>query len=175
MSTQHQPYQVISHDGDIEFRFYPAAAFARVYVQGANLLTEGFRHLANYIFGGNQANQSIAMTIPVVLEPGMGNQEGHVSFYLTDSNAPKPNSSDVHIAHQLGRYAAAITVKGVVRQASLNAIAARLHATLTSQGRSCSPTPEFRYYTPPWQLFGRRSDVLFTLNDMPAINTTPSD
>jgi alkyl sulfatase BDS1-like metallo-beta-lactamase superfamily hydrolase len=62
---------------------------------------------------------------------------------------------------------AAITVKGFVRQSTLEAIATRLHATLTAQGRNCSDTPEFRYYNSPWQLFGRRSDVLFTLNDMP--------
>ena len=68
MATQHQPYQRISQDANIEFRYYPAATFARVHVQGPNLLNTGFRHLANYIFGGNQANQSIAMTIPVVLE-----------------------------------------------------------------------------------------------------------
>ncbi len=167
MATQHQPYQVISQEADIEFRYYPAAAFARVHVQGANPLTVGFRQLANYIFGGNQANQSIAMTIPVVLEPGMGNHDAHVSFYLTDENAPQPISSAVQIAHQQGRHVAAITVKGVVFQARLDAIATRLHATLVAKGRGCSATPEFRYYTPPWQLFGRRSEVLFTLTDIP--------
>ncbi len=167
MASQHQPYQRISQAADIEFRYYPAATFARVPVQGTNPLTAGFRQLANYIFGGNQANQSIAMTIPVVLEPRVGNQDAHVSFYLTAENPPQPMSSAVQITHQTGRYVAAITVKGVVRQATLDAIATRLHTTLVSQGRGCGSTPEFRYYNPPWQLFGRRSDVLFTLNDMP--------
>jgi hypothetical protein len=167
MATQHQPYQVISQSADIEFRYYPAATFARVHVQGTNLLTAGFRQLANYIFGGNQANQAIAMTIPVVLEPGAQKRDGHVSFYLTDPNAPLPVASAVQITHQDGRHVAAITVTGIVRQSKLDAIAARLHATLIAQGRECSATPEFRFYNPPWRLFGRRSDVLFTLNDVP--------
>ena len=167
MATQHQPYQRISQDANIEFRYYPAATFARVHVQGPNLLNTGFRHLANYIFGGNQANQSIAMTIPVVLEQGTSQHDGHVSFYLTDKNAPNPVASAVQITHQDGRHVAAITVTGIVRQSKLDAIAARLHATLFAQGRECSATPEFRFYNPPWQLFGRRSDVLFTLNDVP--------
>ncbi len=168
MATQHQPYQLISQQANIEFRYYPPATFARVHVQGDNLLTTGFRHLANYIFGGNQANQSIAMTIPVVLERGTNQQDGHVSFYLTDKNAPKPHASVVQIAHQTGRHVAAITVKGFVRQSTLESVATRLHATLIAQGRSCSDTPEFRYYNSPWQFFGRRSDVLFTLTDMPS-------
>ena len=168
MTTQHQPYQVISQAADIEFRYYPAATFARVHVQGTNLLTAGFRQLANYIFGGNQANQAIAMTIPVVLEPGAQKRDGHVSFYLTDPNAPLPVASAVQITHQDGRHVAAITVTGIVRQSKLDAIAACLHATLIAQGRECSATPEFRFYNPPWQLFGRRSDVLFTLTDMPS-------
>jgi len=173
MATQHQPYQVISRNADIEFRYYPAATFARVHVQGANLLTAGFRQLANYIFGGNQANQPIAMTIPVVLERGVQKHDGHVSFYLTDPNAPQPVASGVQITHQDGRYVAAITVNGIVRQSTLDAIAVRLHTTLIAQGRECSTTPEFRFYNPPWRLFGRRSDVLFTMTDMPKPATTP--
>ncbi|NBU63264.1 MAG: heme-binding protein [Chloroflexia bacterium] len=167
MATSQQPYQVIDKSADIEFRYYPAATFARVHVQGPDLLNTGFNHLANYIFGGNQANQSIAMTAPVVLERGTNRQDGHVSFYLTDKNAPQPHASVVQIAHQLGRHMAAITVPGFVRQSTLEAIATRLHATLVAQGRKCSDTPEFRYYNSPWQLFGRRTDVLFTLTDVP--------
>ena len=167
MATTHQPYQHISQQADIEFRYYPPATFARVHVQGNNLLTTGFRHLANYIFGGNQANQSIAMTIPVILEPSTNQHDAHVSFYLTDNDSPKPNSSDVQIAHQMGRKVAAITVKGIVRQATLDRIATRLHTTLVAQGYTCSATPEFRYYTPPWQLFGRRSDVIITIYESP--------
>ena len=168
MATAHQPYQLVSQQANIEFRYYPPATFARVHVRGDNLLTTGFRHLANYIFGGNQANQSIAMTIPVIMESGSNPHEAHVSFYLTDKDSPAPSASAVQIAHQMGRHVAAITVKGFVRQSTLEAVATRLHATLMAQGRSCSDTPEFRYYNSPWQLFGRRSDVLFTLTDMPS-------
>lgn len=167
MATSQQPYQVIDKSADIEFRYYPAATFARVHVQGPDLLNTGFNHLANYIFGGNQANQSIAMTIPVILEPGTSPHDAHVSFYLTDNDSPKPNAEVVQIANQMSRHVAAITVKGFVRQSTLEAIATRLHATLVAQGRKCSDTPEFRYYNSPWQLFGRRTDVLFTLTDVP--------
>lgn len=167
MTTSQQPYQVISQHAEIEFRYYPAATFACVHVQGHNLLTTGFRQLANYIFGGNQANQTIAMTIPVVFAPSTIQYDGHVSFYLTDTNAPQPASAAVQIIHQDARHAAVITVTGIVRQSTLATIATRLRATLVAHGYQCHATPEFRFYNPPWQLFGRRSDVVFALFDMP--------
>ena len=169
--TEQQIYRVVKKEKDFEIRFYPEATMASLNLAASNyqgVASNGFRKLANYIFGGNQANQSIAMTIPVVLEPSAGNQDAHVSFYLTDKNPPQPMSSTVQITHQTGRYVAAITVTGIVRQSKLDAIAARLHATLIAQGRECSAIPEFRFYNPPWRLFGHRSDVLFTLTDMPS-------
>jgi hypothetical protein len=66
--TEEQKYTVVSSNEDFEIRFYPSATLATVY-STANSYKEvsgpGFRALAGYIFGGNEAGKQISMTSPV--------------------------------------------------------------------------------------------------------------
>ena len=53
----------------VEIRRYAPRVEARTVVSGASrdaAVNEGFRRLAGYIFGGNQARRSVAMTAPVL-------------------------------------------------------------------------------------------------------------
>ena len=68
MSNVEKPqYQLISEQGNIQIREYNPSIVAEVQVQGEReeAISQGFRLLADYIFGNNKVEQDIAMTAPV--------------------------------------------------------------------------------------------------------------
>ena len=118
MGVENAQYTVLKRLGPaLELRHYPAHLEASVRVPGADTRgasSRGFRHLASYIFGGNAAAQSIAMTTPVVLTrpaaagdgaadgAGQQQQQHTVSFVLPASlelaALPRPNDPRVELA-----------------------------------------------------------------------------
>lgn len=68
--TEQQPYELLRRYADFELRRYPAHTVAEVEVSASfdRAGNAAFRHLFNYISGGNTARQSLAMTAPVVQE-----------------------------------------------------------------------------------------------------------
>ncbi|MDX1923013.1 MAG: heme-binding protein [Alphaproteobacteria bacterium] len=69
--AEHARYDVVETQGDIEIRSYPPMIVAEVDASGPREVSikEGFRSLAGYIFGDNQATGKIAMTAPVMQQP----------------------------------------------------------------------------------------------------------
>lgn len=66
-------YEVLKKIDEAEIRLYPSMMVAKTNLtdnsfddQGSN----GFRTIAGYIFGGNEKNQKISMTSPVVMNMG---------------------------------------------------------------------------------------------------------
>jgi hypothetical protein len=61
-------YAVIEKNGDYEIRQYAPYIAMQTEVEGdsSEALNAGFRILANYIFGGNVAQQKVSMTAPVM-------------------------------------------------------------------------------------------------------------
>ena len=59
--TETQPYRIIKTEKDFEIRLYPSATMATISM-GAKTYKElssaGFRKLASFIFGGNNANKN---------------------------------------------------------------------------------------------------------------------
>lgn len=70
-TTEEPSYQVVDHVGPVEIRRYGPRVAAETTVRGDELSarSEGFERLAGYIFGGNTARSSIAMTAPVAQSP----------------------------------------------------------------------------------------------------------
>lgn len=69
MSDVEQPsYQVVDRQGAIEIRDYAPMIVAQVTVTGQRqaAISQGFRQLADYIFGNNLPAQKVAMTAPVI-------------------------------------------------------------------------------------------------------------
>lgn len=79
MATEEPKFEVLSQHGKIELRRYPAFVIAETTVEGDMDAAsgKGFRTIADYIFGNNQAvspspdamSEKIAMTAPVTMEP----------------------------------------------------------------------------------------------------------
>ena len=64
-------YKVLSSNQNIEIREYPAMIVAETDVVGERdkAIREGFRIIADYIFGNNLVGEEVAMTAPVTQQP----------------------------------------------------------------------------------------------------------
>jgi hypothetical protein len=93
--TEKQKYTVVHRDKGFEIRFYPSAILATIRSDAKTykeLSNPGFRKLAGYIFGGNEAGAKISMTAPVQMD--INDSSSTMSFvmpatYQTE-NLPKP-------------------------------------------------------------------------------------
>lgn len=81
------PYTVVETLRNIEVRKYEPFTLARVEVSGEyeSAMEEGFRTLAEFIFGKNTQNQKTAMTVPVFMDKTDGGWV--MSFYLPEDAA----------------------------------------------------------------------------------------
>ena len=161
-------YKTVRRDRDIEIRDYTPMIVAEVEVSGdrEEAIQQGFRTLANYIFGNNTALRVITMTAPVTQQ---GDAESwQVRFvmparYTTDT-LPRPIDPAVNLKHLEAKRFAAIRFSGSARDDSLRRHGERLSEFIREKGfRPLSP-PAFAFYNPPWTLpFLRRNEVMIEI------------
>ena len=68
MAEEHD-YQVLKVIDEVEIRAYDEMIYASYMPKNKSDRSSSFRMIANYIFGGNSANEEISMTSPVVMKP----------------------------------------------------------------------------------------------------------
>lgn len=73
-----------------------------------------FRRLAGFIFGGNDRNESIAMTAPV--QENLTGEEQLMAFFMTTQyspgSLPKPKEADVQLREVPSRVVAVLAISG---------------------------------------------------------------
>ena len=167
--TETQVYKVIQTEKEFEIRYYPSATMALVTSNVKSykeLGNTGFKKLAGYIFGGNNENKQIAMTSPVHME--ISDTSSRISFVMptkfNKDNLPLPNNADITIHITPDEYVAAITFGGFVSEEKIKKYTDLLEHALTE--KHLSYYGHFRYlgYNPPYQLFGRRNEIIVALN-----------
>ncbi|PSR09783.1 MAG: SOUL heme-binding protein [Bacteroidetes bacterium] len=163
--TETQPYEVVRTEEGFEIRHYPAATLAVITSAATSYKTlgsSGFRKLAGYIFGGNADQQKIAMTAPVHM--AITDTTASMAFVMPAAfdpdNLPRPNDADVKIETAPAEYVAALTFGGFATDAKVAAQTEKLRQLL--QARGIPYTGNFRLlaYNPPYQLFGRRNEII---------------
>lgn len=170
--TEKQKYEVVDVFGEVELRHYPACQVASVVVSGdlETAGSRGFRPLVQYISGGNQRGQSIAMTAPVIQEP-VGQNRYEISFVLPSEyqlrDLPVPADAKVTV-HTLPdhhalvyKFAGTWSERRFIEAESL--LRNALDALVTSKRLSASVSNEvyIARYDPPWKPgFLRRNEVL---------------
>lgn len=167
--SESQAYKVIQTEKEFEIRYYPTATMAMVTSDVKSykeLGNTGFRKLAGYIFGGNKDQKQIAMTSPVHMD--IGDSVSTMSFVMpagyNQDNLPIPNNSDVTISTSPDEYVAAIQFGGFSSNENIKHQTAMLENALKE--KHISYYGHFRYlgYNPPYQLFGRRNEVIVSIN-----------
>lgn len=167
--TEEQKYTVILKDKDFEIRFYPSATVATINSNAKtykDLSGPGFRKLAGYIFGGNETNTSISMTSPVHME--INDSISSMSFVMPSSyseeNLPKPNDPNVRIQKTADEYVAVIRFGGFASDKDLIFYSAKLHDLLKEKRITSYGNARFLGYNPPFQLVGRRNEIIVSVN-----------
>jgi len=167
--TPHQPYKVIRTEKEFEIRFYPSVTMATISSSAKTyreLGNSGFRKLAGYIFGGNSNQQQIAMTTPVHMD--INDTASSMSFVMPDGyhkdNLPQPNNAEVKLENTTDEYVAAIQFGGFASDKKIKANIEKLERALQTSKISYYGRFRFLGYNPPFQLFGRKNEIIVSVN-----------
>jgi hypothetical protein len=167
--TETQPYKVIREEKQFEIRYYPAATMAMItsnLKSYSDLGSSGFGKLAKYIFGGNSEKKQIAMTAPVHMD--IGDSVSTMSFVMPAKykldDLPKPNSGEVVLKTSEAEYVAVIQFGGFSSAAKIEKHRAMLEKALQAKGLAYHGNFRFLGYNPPFQLFGRKNEVIVALD-----------
>jgi len=167
--SETQAYKVIQIEKEFEIRHYPSATMALVtssLKSYRELGNTGFRKLAGYIFGGNKENKRIAMTSPVHME--ISDTVSSMSFVMPTNynkdNLPQPNNSEIKIKVSEPEYVAALQFGGFATTSRIEKHKAQLKKLLEDKGISYYGNFRYLGYNPPFQLFGRRNEVIVAIH-----------
>jgi hypothetical protein len=181
IATEEPAFKITLQDGAFEVRDYPGLVAAEVSVGGTRgeASSAGFRLLAGYIFGGNRAKQSIAMTAPVVQAPSESESIAMTapvvltgrtgawtvrfimpSQYTLDT-LPVPNDAQVKLLALPPTRVAVLKFSGLAKEDDVAQKTAELLAMTTAKQLIVTSPVALARYNPPWTLwFLRRNEVM---------------
>ena len=182
MASDEPAYTVETKDGDFEIRRYAPLLAAEVTVTGdrSAAINQGFRLLADFIFGNNTARKKIDMTTPVTQQPSekiamtapvtqqSAGDAWKVRFMMpaeyTASTLPVPNDNRVTIVSEPEKRFAVIRFSGWSSEANLSEHKALLEAWVKQKALTPVAAPIAAFYNPPWSIpFLRRNEYLIEL------------
>jgi len=183
MSQVEQPnYKVLESQGGIEIREYAPMIVAEVEVRGERMkaLNQGFRLIADYIFGNNLSSKKVAMTAPVTQEAGEkiamtapvtqdgGGDTWKVRFVMpqqyTLETLPRPKNQDVRLMATPAKRVVVIRFSGFNTDKNINTHRQRLLNYIADHHLSVVGQPKTAFYNPPWTLpFLRRNEIMIEL------------
>lgn len=156
-------YKVIKTIGEVEIRKYPKMVVAQTQLQDTIMdksMNSGFRTIAGYIFGGNDSNQKIAMTAPVVVKMG---DTATMYFVMPKQykkdELPKPVSGRVKILEEGEKTLAVITYGGFSSAEKVEAHRQKLVNLLSQQQIKTVGPYMYMGYNAPWDVIKRRNEV----------------
>jgi hypothetical protein len=175
LAIEQPEYEILETIGDLEIRKYQPHNIARTLVSGefTEVANGGFRRLAGYIFGSNQAEQKIAMTAPVAQIPTEAGD-----YWLTFSmptehdfkELPDPADSRVELLQVPAKTIAVLAYRGSWSEKRYRKHEQAMQQTLESSGdwEVIGLPSWFRYDPPVMPWFLRRNEVAVEV-----IATTP--
>lgn len=166
-NTEEHAYTVLKVYDQFEVRKYAPALFSGVKLASKGYRESsgtGFRVLAGYIFGGNEKNQQIAMTTPVVMQLGDSTK---MYFKVPDGytleKLPQPNDSNIVFEQQEEKIMAAIRFSGWASDEKIKHYTAVLKEALIKENLAHTNAFRFLGYNPPYELVNRRNEVAVEL------------
>ena len=184
MASEEPKFTLLQKEESFEVRAYAPKIIAEVVVDGdmREASSQGFRLIADFIFGNNTApsgkSEKISMTVPVSVEPQskkismtapVGIQQSgnrwKVYFVMPSQYSletlPKPNNPLVNIQLVPAQKFALIRFSGLVDEAKMAIKVSELKAWVASKHLLMIGSPELARYNPPWTLpFLRRNEVM---------------
>lgn len=181
-NVEQAKYAVVDTRGDIQIRDYAPMIVAEAEVSGERkeAINQGFRIIADYIFGNNAPQQKVAMTAPViqqssekiamtapVTQEGSGNS-WKVRFVMpasyTMDTLPKPNNDAVKLIEIEGKRFAVIRFSGIGDNENLNEHEEKLRAFIQEKRLKPVSVATYAFFNPPWTLpMLRRNEVMINI------------
>jgi hypothetical protein len=165
MSIESPKYKVVENDRKFEIRDYEKYIVAEVDIEGSynGALNSGFGILAGYIFGGNSARASIAMTAPVTERIPMTKpvsafqKQGKlytISFSMpskyTLDTLPRPNDANIHLREVPASRVAVLKFSGSLNERLVTKKTAELLDWLRNKNLNPRSAVASNQYNPPW-------------------------
>ena len=181
-NVEQAKYEVVQSQGNIQIRDYSPMIVAEAEVSGERkvAINQGFRIIADYIFGNNAPKQNVAMTAPVIQQPsekiamtapvtqeGAGNS-WKVRFVMpanyTMDTLPKPTNDAVKLEKVPGKRFAVIRFSGMAGEESLKEHTDELNAFINDKKLNALSQATYAFFNPPWTLpFLRRNEVMIEI------------
>lgn len=164
-NVEQAKYTVIASEGTIEVRNYTPLIVAQTNVTGdrKQAIQNGFRRIADYIFGNNVPAQKVAMTAPVIQQPE--GDHWKIGFVMPKNYSmatlPKPNNSDIDLVEVSAKRFVVVRFSGTASDDSLKTQTDKLKQFIQAKKFRAIAAPVFAFYNPPWTLpFLRRNEVM---------------
>lgn len=186
-SVEKPVYKVLSVRDGYEIREYAAYIKAETVVTGTydEATSQGFRVIADYIFGNNVTKEKVSMTSPVlespapgvsekiamtspVLETSIGNATRTIAFILpakyTLATLPQPNNTAVTLTAVPVRKVAALTFTWYPTAARVETKKILLQSYLARDGQIIVGANETARYNPPLSMpLTLRNEILIPI------------
>jgi len=184
MSNVEKPdYKVIQSEQNIEIRQYEPMIIAEVEVDGKreDAIRDGFRLIADYIFGNNTVEQNISMTAPVQqkenqkiamtspVQQQLAGKSWQISFVMPSKynmdSLPVPNNNRVRLKEILTKKFVVIEFSGTNSNENVTEHENQLMNYIEANQIKIIGSPKYAFYNAPWTLpFLRRNEVMIEIN-----------
>ena len=184
MSNVEKPdYKVVKTEQNIEIRQYEPMIIAEVEVFGKrkDAINDGFRLLADYIFGNNTLEKSISMTAPVQqkenqkiamtapVQQQLTENLWKISFVMPSKysmeSLPVPNNNRVRLKEILAKRFVVIEFSGTNSTENVKQHENQLMNYIEANQINIIGSPKYAFYNAPWTLpFLRRNEVMIEIN-----------
>ena len=184
MSNLEKPgYKVIQTERNIEIRQYEPMIVAEVEVDGKreDAIREGFRLIADYIFGNNTVQRDISMTAPVqqqesqkiaMTAPVQQQSTGRswqISFVMPSKYSmetlPEPKNDRVRLKEIMTKKFVVIKFSGTNSNENVTEHENQLMNYIEANQIKIIDSPKYAFYNAPWTLpFMRRNEVMIEIN-----------
>ena len=184
MAIEEPKFILIEKENSFELRSYQPKIIAEVWVDGdmSESSSNGFRLIADYIFGNNstqsgksvkiamtapvsvrEESKKISMTAPVGIQKALNGWKVYFvmpSQYTLDT-LPTPNNAQVSIRHVPAKRYAVLRFSGLVDEDKMGQKVKELNDWIVNKNLKPIKSPELARYNPPWTLpFLRRNEIM---------------
>ena len=154
-------YLLLKKIDKVEIREYKPLFFASYSNDNpTNTANSSFRVLAEYIFGGNRKDETIAMTSPVVIKLF---ENRKMLFRMPEKynveNIPEPNNSDIKFISTETVHKAVIKYPGYTNESKEKKQIQVLKNTLEEYNIEHNNEFELFVYDPPYKVFNRQNEI----------------
>ena len=176
-------YKIIQSAQNIEIRQYAPMIIAEVEIDGKrkDAIRDGFRLLADYIFGNNTVEQNISMTAPVQqkenqkiamtspVQQQLAGKSWQISFVMPSEysmeSLPVPNNNRVRLKEILAKKFVVIEFSGSNSNENVIGHENQLMNFIEENQINIIGSPKYAFYNAPWTLpFLRRNEVMIEIN-----------